>query len=114
MANPTSTQAVHAGEVRPKPYGAVTTPIIQTSTYTFADTAEILDFMHAKSEGDKPVRDEYGRYSNPTQTTVEAKLAVLEGGEKALSFCSGMSAITTALSVYLSSGDHLILVEGGE
>ena len=112
MKYQSSTLAVHAGEARRKPYGAVTTPIVQTSTYTFADTAEIIDFMRAKNSGEQDVRDEYGRYSNPTQTAVEAKLASLEGGEKALLFASGMSAITTALSALLSKGDHLILVEG--
>ena len=85
MSNHFSTQVVHAGEEKRKPYGALTTPIIQTSTYTFADTAEILDFMQRKAAGDGPVRDEYGRYSNPTQSVVERKLAALEGGERALS-----------------------------
>jgi cystathionine gamma-synthase len=112
MKNKTSTLSVHAGEVRRKPYGAVTTPIIQTSTYTFSNTAEIIDFMHSKSNGEQNIRDEYGRYSNPTQSVVESKLASIEGGEKALLFASGMCAITTTLSVLLSKGDHLILIEG--
>jgi len=107
-----STQAVHAGEQKRKPYGALTTPIIQTSTYTFADTAEILDFMHSKAAGDPEARDEYGRYSNPTQTAAERKIATLEGGERALLFATGMCAITTALLTLLSSGDHLVLVSG--
>jgi len=107
-----STLSVHAGEARRKPYGAVTTPIVQTSTYTFSDTAEIINFMRSKNNGEQNIRDEYGRYSNPTQTAVESKLASLEGGEKALLFASGMSAITTTLSMLLSKGDHLILVEG--
>ena len=105
-----STQAVHAGEEKHKPYGALTTPIVQTSTFTFADTSEILDFMHSKAAGDLAVRDEYGRYSNPTQSAVERKLAALEGGEKALLFASGMCAITTAMATLLSSGDHLVMV----
>jgi cystathionine gamma-synthase len=105
-----STQAVHAGEEKRKPHGALTTPIVQTSTYTFADTAEILDFMHRKAAGNPEVRDEYGRYSNPTQRAAEGKIATLEGGEKALLFASGMSAITTTLAALLSSGDHLILI----
>jgi len=112
MTHKLSTQAVHAGEPHRKPFGAITTPIVQTSTYTFADTAEILEFMHAKARGEKNVRDEYGRYTNPTQTIAEQKLAALEGGEKALVFASGMSAITTAISILLSQGDHLILVAG--
>jgi len=112
MANHFSTLAVHGGEEKRKPYGALTTPVIQSSTYTFKDTAEILDFMHRKKAGDLPVRDEYGRYSNPTQTTAERKLAALEGGERALLFATGMNAITTTLFTLLSSGDHLVMVEG--
>ena len=110
MTDHFSTQAVHAGEEKRKPYGAVTTPIVQTSTYTFTDTAEILDFMHRKAAGDLPVRDEYGRYSNPTQSAAERKLAALEGGGRALLFASGMCAITTTMATLLSSGDHLVMV----
>lgn len=117
-----STLAVHAGEEKRKPHGALTTPIVQTSTYTFGDTAEILDFMHSKADrdaarqtgADRPVRDEYGRYSNPTQNAAERKLAALEGGDpaqtRALLFSSGMAAITNTVLSLLSSGDHLIVV----
>ncbi|MDY7079613.1 MAG: aminotransferase class I/II-fold pyridoxal phosphate-dependent enzyme [Chloroflexota bacterium] len=107
-----STQAVHAGEEKRKPYGALTTPIIQTSTYTFEDTAEILAFMHSKANNAPDVRDEYGRYSNPTQSAAERKVATLEGGERALLFASGMCAITTTLLALLSSGDHVVMVSG--
>jgi cystathionine gamma-synthase len=109
MENRLSTQAVHGGEDKHKPYGALTNPIIQTSTYTFQDTAEILDYMRRNAAGDPGVRDEYGRYSNPTQRVVENKIAGLEGGERALLFASGMCAITTTLLAYLSSGDHLVM-----
>jgi cystathionine gamma-synthase len=109
MANHYSTQSVHAGEERIKPYGALTTPIVQTSTYAFEDTAEILDFMRRKAAGDPGVRDEYGRYSNPTHRTAERKIAALEGGERALLFASGMCAITTTMLALLSSGDHLVM-----
>ncbi|HOT90721.1 MAG TPA: aminotransferase class I/II-fold pyridoxal phosphate-dependent enzyme [Anaerolineae bacterium] len=113
-----STQAVHAGEEKRKPFGALTTPIYQTSTYTFEDTADVLAFMERKAErkaareagGDLPLRDEYGRYSNPTQLVVERKLAALEGGERALLFASGMNAITTTFLALLAAGDHVIVV----
>jgi cystathionine gamma-synthase len=104
-----STQAVHSGEERRKPSAALTTPIVQTSTYTFQDTAEILDFMHSKAAGGEMPRVEYGRYGNPTQSAVEHKMAALEGGERALLFASGMGAIATTLAALLRSGDHLIL-----
>lgn len=106
-----STKAVHAGETKRKLDGALTTPIVQTSTYTFADTAEIVDFMRRKAAGEE-ARHEYGRYSNPTQAVAERKLATLEGGQRALLFSSGMNAITTALLSLLSAGDHLVMVSG--
>jgi len=110
MTDHFSTQAVHGGEEKRKPFAALTTPIVQTSTYTFADTAEILDFMRRKDAGETELRGEYGRYTNPTQSAAERKLAALEGGEQALLFSSGMSAFTTTLAALLSSGDHLIMV----
>ncbi|MGC9394939.1 MAG: trans-sulfuration enzyme family protein [Anaerolineae bacterium] len=118
MKQPTSTQAVHAGEEKRKSFGALTTPIYQTSTYTFEDTADVLAFMERKTErkavreagGDLVLRDEYGRYSNPTAAAVEGKLAALEGGERAVLFGSGMNAITTVFFALLGSGDHAIVV----
>jgi len=105
-----STRAVHAGEEKRKPYGTLTTPIVQTSTYAFHDTAEILDYMRRKAAKDPLRREEYARYSNPTQTVVERKLAALEGGERGLLFASGMGALTTTLLAWLSHGDHAIVL----
>ncbi len=104
-----ATKVVHAGEGKGKPFGAVTMPIVQTSTYAFADTQEILAFLEKKEAGNPDRRDEYGRYSNPTQTVAERKIAALEGGESALLFATGMSAITTVLLALLSQGDHLVI-----
>jgi len=116
MTTKNSTQAVHAGEVKRKPYGALTTPIVQTSTYTFENTAEILGFMKCKAAretargagDDLSLRDEYGRYGNPTLAAVEGKIASLEGGDRAVLFASGMSAITSVLLTLLSAGDHVL------
>jgi cystathionine gamma-synthase len=106
-----STQVVHAGEKRLKPHHALTTPIYQTSTYTFENTADMVDFMEAKLWGDETDRDEYGRYGNPTIAAVEAKLAELDGGEAACLFSSGMAAITTTLLSLLSAGSHVIFTD---
>jgi hypothetical protein len=69
--------------------------------------------MQDKMNGKKPLRDEYGRFSNPTQRAAEGKIAALEGGERALLFASGMCAITTTLLALLESGDHLIMPRDG-
>jgi cystathionine gamma-synthase len=104
-----STQSVHAGESHAKPFGAVTMPIVQTSTYCFEDTEALRAHMVRKEGGLEPLRGEYGRYGNPLQETVERKLAALEGAEKALVFASGMAAITSALLTLVHAGDHIIL-----
>ena len=106
-----STQSVHAGEPKEKPYGSLTMPIIQTSTYQFEDTAALVAHMRRKEQGLEPIRGEYGRYGNPTQEVVERKIATLDGGERALVFASGMAAITCTLFTFLSTGDHYILTE---
>ena len=106
-----STRVVHAGEQRPKPYHAVTTPIAQTSTFTFENTRDLVAYKEALMWGDAAGRGEYGRYGNPTIATVEAKLAALDSGEAACLFSSGMAAVTTTLFSLLSTGSHVIMTD---
>src|SRR2546427_6123984 len=101
-----STLAVHGGAPRPKPTHALATPIVQTATYTFANTQELKDHFDGKIE-----RVEYGRYGNPTQRIAEAKLAALEGAGACLLFASGMGAMTTALFAMLSRGTHVVVTD---
>jgi cystathionine gamma-synthase len=98
------TLAVHGGEPEKHAYDAVTTPIVCTSTYTFANTAEIRDHFDRKIE-----REEYGRYGNPTVRVAERKLAALEGSDDALLFPSGMNAATTLLCAMVKPGDHIVM-----
>jgi cystathionine gamma-synthase len=106
-----STRVVHAGEKRVKPHHAITTPIVQSSTYTFENTRDLVDYMEAKMWGDETEREEYGRYGNPTIATAEAKLANLDSGEDACLFASGMAAVTTTLLSLLSAGSHVIMTD---
>lgn len=106
-----STRVVHAGEKRVKPHHAITTPILQTSTYTFENTQDLIDYMEAKMWGDETGREEYGRYGNPTIAAAEAKLADLDSGEAACLFSSGMAAVTTTLLTLLSAGGHVIMTD---
>ncbi len=101
-----STLAVHAGEPRPKPSHSLAMPIVQTATYTFANTQEIKDHFDGKIE-----RVEYGRYGNPTQRVAEAKLAALEGAQDCLLFASGMGAMTTVLFAMLARGTHVVVTD---
>jgi cystathionine gamma-synthase len=105
------TRAVHGGEKRVKPGYSVTTPIFQTSTYTFKDSRDLADYMEAKLWGDEVDREEYGRYGNPTVAAAERKLADLDGAEAACLFSSGMAAVTTTLLTLLSAGSHVIMTD---
>jgi len=98
--------AVHAGEERQKPGNSITDPIFCASTYTFANTQSVIDFIERKLP-----REEYGRYGNPSEKTAERKLAALDGGEAALLFSTGMSAIVGLLMATLNSGDEVIFFD---
>ena len=101
-----STAAVHAGEARQKLADAITDPIVSASTYTFANTRAILDFI----EQDLP-REEYGRYGNPGERVVEDKLAALDGGEMAVLFSSGMASLVGVLMAHLSAGEEVVFFD---
>jgi cystathionine gamma-synthase len=98
------TTAVHGGEPRSYPFDALTAPIVQTATYSFRDTAELIEYMSGEKE-----REEYGRYGNPTVRLVERKVAELEGTDDAVAFSSGMAAVTTAIFALTRAGSHVVL-----
>ena len=102
-----STMSVHAGEPRQKPAHALTTPIVQTATYTWANSQELKDYF----DGKIGERIDYGRYGNPTQKIAESKLAALEGAADGLLFASGMGAMTTVLYALLSHGTHVVVTD---
>ena len=101
-----STTAVHAGEARQKPGCSITDPIFAASTYTFADTQALIDYL----EQDEP-REEYGRYGNPGERVVERKLAELERGEEGVLFATGMAAFVGVLMAHVSAGDEVVFFD---
>ncbi|MDX5707656.1 aminotransferase class I/II-fold pyridoxal phosphate-dependent enzyme [Clostridioides difficile] len=54
----------------------------------------------------------YTRECNPTLTELEAKLAMLENAESAISSTSGMGAITSTILALVKSGDHIVSSDG--
>jgi methionine-gamma-lyase len=87
--------------------GALTPPIYQTSTFVFPD-AKTGEARFAGEEAGYV----YTRLGNPTLSLFEEKMAELEGGEVALSFGSGMAAVSAVLIGLVKSGDHIICSEG--
>jgi cystathionine gamma-synthase len=112
-----ATTAVHGplADRQTHPDHTVTTPIRQTATYTFPNTAALIDFMEAKTyRGERP-RNEYARYGNPSVQAVEDRLAALESdGDPAviaLLYPSGMTAVTNLLLGLLVAGTHVVYTD---
>lgn len=78
-------------------------PIYYTSSFVFNDTEQGKRLFANEEDGNV-----YSRYSNPSVSEFEHKMAELEGGEAALATASGMSAIFSSLATLVSSGDHII------
>ena len=93
--------------------GSVKPPIFQTSTFVFKTAEEgkrFFEVAYGKSElnAKEEIGLIYSRINNPNMQILEERLAVLEGGESAAAFESGMSAISTTMLSYLKPGDILI------
>lgn len=86
--------------------GAVIPPIYQNTLFSFPDHESFRGAMSHVL--DQPV---YSRGNNPTVEGLERTLAMLEGGEKARCFASGMAAMTAAILSVVRSGDHIVCVD---
>ena len=106
-----STCAVHGGEPHDNPYHSLPIPIVQSSTYRFADTADLVAYMEERMSLDTPQRWDYARYGNATVQAAEKKIAALENGDDAVLLSSGMAAVTNTLLMFLSSGEHFVMTD---
>jgi methionine-gamma-lyase len=96
------TITIHAGLEPPPPHGAVSVPIYQTSTFSFASADEGA----ARFSGQPGFK--YTRLGNPTTGALQDAVCTLEGGFAGLGTSSGMAAVSTVLLTFLGSGAHMI------
>jgi len=87
------TTCIHDGEVHDAQFGGAISPIFMSTSYPFLDV---------------DVRRYPRNFNTPNQEAVSKKIASLEHGEAALTFGSGMAAISTALLAFLKQGDHVV------
>ena len=97
------TQQIHAGQVADPTTGARALPLYQTTAYQFRDTKHAADLFGLAELGNI-----YTRIMNPTQDTVEQRIAALEGGIAALLLSSGSAATTFAILNVAEAGDHIV------
>ncbi|MEM1142516.1 MAG: aminotransferase class I/II-fold pyridoxal phosphate-dependent enzyme [Pseudomonadota bacterium] len=98
------TIALHAGYEGDKGNTrAATTPIYQTTSFTFDDTQHGADLFDLKVPGNI-----YSRIMNPTNAVLEERLAQLEGGVGALAVGSGMAAIRYSIEAIAEAGNNIV------
>jgi cystathionine beta-lyase/cystathionine gamma-synthase len=83
-----------------------TSPIYQTSVFTFEDLNELEAYFQQPKETYM-----YSRFANPNTDELGEIVCELEGGSGAIVTSSGMSAILTAVLTYCQSGDHVLCAE---
>jgi O-acetylhomoserine (thiol)-lyase len=97
------TRQIHAGAAPDPTTGARATPIYQTTSYTFRDTAHAAALFGLSELGNI-----YTRIMNPTQAVFEERIASLEGGVAALAVASGQAAESIALLNLAENGGHVV------
>ncbi len=96
------TLAVHAGTVRSQ-FNEHSEAMFLTSSFVFDNAAQAA----ARFIGEEP-GNIYSRFTNPTVTMFEERLAAMEGAEQCVATASGMSAILACCMGLLKSGDHIV------
>ena len=99
-----STTAIHHGYSPEDHHGALVPPVYQSSTFTFSSAEQGGRCFAGEASGYI-----YTRIANPTLALLESRMAELEGGAAAISFGSGMGAITATLWTLLRPGDEIVV-----
>jgi O-acetylhomoserine (thiol)-lyase len=97
------TQCLHAGQQPDAVTTARGVPVHRTSSYVFKSTEHAANLFALKELGNI-----YTRIMNPTQDTLEKRVAALEGGAASLALASGTSAIYYSIINICAAGDEII------
>ncbi|UAA40504.1 cystathionine gamma-synthase family protein [Paraneptunicella aestuarii] len=100
-----TTRLVHADRVLNQPEnGAVHQPRTNSVLFEYKQVEDLVDIFQGRVAGHA-----YSRQSSPSIDALQNMLAQMEEGIGALTFATGMAAITTTLLTLLQSGDHIII-----
>ena len=100
------TQAIRAGHRRTHE-DEHSMPIFATSSYVFKSAADAALRFTGQQSGNI-----YSRFTNPTVSAFQDRLALMEKGERCLAFSSGMAAIMAVGMGLLKAGDHVVCSRG--
>lgn len=97
-------QAVHAGNAVDPGTGAVRTPLVLANSYALPEDPSTISWS-------SPEHTLYTRNGAVNQNALQAKLALLEGGEAAVVLASGVAALHAVFFTLLKTGDHVIVAD---
>lgn len=100
------TLAVRAGIERSQ-FNEHSEALYLTSSFVFESAAKAAARFSGEEEGNV-----YARFTNPTVTAMQTRLAALEGAEACVATASGMSAILSLAMAVLQAGDHVVASNG--
>ncbi|HSA89035.1 MAG TPA: O-succinylhomoserine sulfhydrylase [Burkholderiales bacterium] len=96
------TLGVRAGQARTE-FQEHSEALFLTSSFVFKNAKQAAARFAGEDQGMV-----YTRYTNPTVSMLQERLAALEGAESCVATASGMSAILTTAMTHLRSGDHVV------
>ncbi|MGA2089404.1 MAG: cystathionine beta-lyase [Stellaceae bacterium] len=102
------TLLAHAGRDPAANFGVVNPPVYHASTIVHQSVADLEKAQKNRYGVDQVV---YGRYGTPTTFALEQAVAALEGGPRAIAFCSGAAACYAALLAFVKAGDHVLVTD---
>lgn len=100
------TAAVWAGEEQLFSENAICLPVFNSVTFGYDDMDEWFDVALGRKKGHI-----YSRNTNPTVRPLEEKIRIMDGGEEATSFSTGMAAISNTLFTLLAPGERVVAVK---
>lgn len=100
------TLAVRAGILRSQ-FNEHAEALYLTSSFVFENAAQAAARFSGEEAGFV-----YGRFSNPTVSMLQERLAALEGGEACIATASGMAAILSTVMALMKSGEHIVASQG--
>ncbi|HNO88256.1 MAG TPA: O-succinylhomoserine sulfhydrylase [Rhodocyclaceae bacterium] len=100
------TLAVRAGTARSQ-FNEHSEALYLTSSFVFDSAAQAAARFSGEEEGNV-----YARFTNPTVTAMQQRLAALEGAESCVATASGMAAILATVMALMQAGDHVVASRG--
>lgn len=97
------TLAIHAGYKPDTDGKCAAVPIYQTTSYAFDSARHGADLFNLKAAGNI-----YTRITNPTNSVLETRMAMLEGGVAAVAVASGMTAVQYSVCTLAKAGDNIL------